>query len=82
MQAVENKPGVQSGDVEYATPNTSVIDLSNDNELAKRVGNLKETPKYKVIQQYIFENLGGNSVVLSDGVLSLTQEKSFCLIRV
>lgn len=67
MEAVENKKGAREGDMEFAIEDVPTIDLSNDSELAKRVGSLTGTPKYRVIQQYIFENLGGNSIVLSDG---------------
>lgn len=75
MQAIENKQGAREGDAEYAVSNARVIDLSNDSELAKRVGNLTGTPKYRIIQQYIFENLGGDSVVLSDGKKAIVDQR-------
>lgn len=45
----------------------NVIDLSKDNELSKRIGNLTGAPKYKIIQEYILEVLGGQPIVMSDG---------------
>ena len=45
----------------------SIIDLSADNELSRRIGNKRGSEKYKVIQEYIFECLGGDSITLSDG---------------
>ncbi len=75
MQAIDARTiGPKEGDVQGAVNGAPVIDLSDHSELAKRVGDLTGTPKYKVIQQYIFENLGGNSVVLSDGKKAVVEQ--------
>ncbi len=47
--------------------NKNVIELSKDNELSKRIFGLYSTEKYKEIQKYIFDVLGGQNIVLSDG---------------
>lgn len=53
--------------VKYNLDNDDVIDLSNNTELAKRVDGVYGAKRYTIIQKYIFEVLGGQSVTLSDG---------------
>ena len=75
MQALNNRTiGPKEGDVQGSVNGTPVIELSDDSELARRVGNLTGAPKYTAIRQYIFENLGGNSVVLSDGKKAIVDQ--------
>jgi len=45
----------------------NVIDLSADNLLSRRIGDLRGAEKYKVIQQYILEVLQEQPLTLSDG---------------
>ncbi len=44
-----------------------IVDLSSDNELAERIGAQRGAGKYKIIQEYILEQLGGQEIVFSDG---------------
>lgn len=44
-----------------------VVDLSDDNELSRRLEGLHGAEKYKEIQQYILEALGDQPIMLSDG---------------
>ena len=68
MQAMENRTGTRSGEgVQYAQDNVPVVDLSTDNELAKRVEGVTGAEKCKVIQQYILDALGTEPFQLSDG---------------
>lgn len=58
----------KNGDIRYQKRgvNFEPIDLTNDNELTKRIGNLKGAAKYKAIQGYILEELAGEPIILSD----------------
>ena len=46
---------------------SKVIDLSKDNELAKKVSGMYGSKKYKTIQKYILDTLGEQPIRLSDG---------------
>lgn len=59
----------EGGDVRYSPvldEDATVIDLSEENELKDRIGDLKGAKKYKVIRDYIIEKLGRN-ITFSDG---------------
>lgn len=45
----------------------AVLELPKSNELSKLVNDLHGAAKYKVIQKYIFDLLGGQTITLSDG---------------
>ena len=47
-----------------------VVDLSKDNELSKRIGNITGSAKYKIIKQYILEKLG-REVTFNDGTTAI-----------
>lgn len=53
----------------------SVIDLSWDNELAKIIEGETKTQKYKLLQKYIFDVLGGQELVLSDGRKAIVDKR-------
>ena len=53
----------------------SVIDLSWDNELAKMIEGETKTQKYKLLQKYIFDVLGGQELVLSDGRKAIVDKR-------
>lgn len=53
-------------EVEY-NAGSKVIDLSNDNDLSKIIGDSRGSEKYKAIQNYILDALGGQPITLSDG---------------
>ena len=47
------------------------IDLSTDNELSARIGNIHGAERYKAIAKYIREVLGNENIKLSDGRLAI-----------
>lgn len=71
----KNTPTKISGDLEFSVAGDSVIDLSNDNELSKRIGDLHGANKYKTIQNYILETLSGQKIRLSDGKNSIVDKR-------
>ncbi len=78
MKALENRTSAREGSAEYAIQEVPVIDLSKDSELARRVEGLRGSTKYKKIQEYILEVLGGQPIRLSDGKMA-TVDKSDAL---
>ncbi len=60
------KENSTEGGVEYSA-GSKVIDLSNDNDLSKIIGDSRGSEKYKAIQNYILDALGGQPITLSDG---------------
>ena len=52
----------------------NVIELSKDNELSNKIGDLRGAAKYKVIQQYILDVLSGEEIVLSDGKIAVVDK--------
>ncbi|MBO4284259.1 MAG: hypothetical protein J5958_06530 [Clostridia bacterium] len=65
---VSNFDPTESTDLRFspATVSAKAIDLSDDSELTRLIGDKKGSSKYKVIQQYIMDNLTGE-ITLSDG---------------
>ncbi len=61
----------RTGDVEYSfvkdNTENKVIDLSQDNNLTKLIGNEKGANKYKIIRDYILDVLSEQPITLSDG---------------
>lgn len=54
--------------------NETIIDLSDINEISEKVQGIYGSQKYKIIQQYILDVLGGEKVVLSDGKEALVDK--------
>ncbi len=52
----------------------NIIELSKDNELSKKIGDLRGAAKYKVIQQYILDVLSGEEIMLSDGKIAVVDK--------
>lgn len=67
QKAAENKTTTSEGGGKHRLLSESVIDLSNNNELSQLIGEKRGTEKYKIIQEYILENLGEQPITLSDG---------------
>jgi len=67
----------KEGDIRFSRvidEQESIIDLSDDNELTKLIGNKTGSAKYKVIQTYILDRLYGKNVSFSDGTNAIVDK--------
>ena len=53
--------------MKYSAANNVVVDLSNDNELSRRVEGLNKNKRYAAIKEYILSELSEQPITLSDG---------------
>ncbi|MCR5150362.1 MAG: hypothetical protein K6B52_03955 [Clostridiales bacterium] len=62
-------------DIRWSTGREDIIDLSDDNELAKLISDKHGAPKYKIINEYIYDILGGQTVTMSDGKKAIVDKR-------
>ncbi len=54
---------------------SEIIDLSDDNELQKIIGNATGSKKYNIIRDYILDVLSEQPITLSDGVKAIVDKR-------
>lgn len=72
-QSKNTRPDIDRTDVLFADDGVDnsksteqIVELSNDNELNKLIGNSTGSNKYKIISKYILEKIGTEKIILPD----------------
>ena len=75
LSSVEQKNTADNSGVRYSFDEVDrkeeIIDISGDNELSEKVGELRGAKKYKIIQKYVLELFAGEKIKLSDGKIAI-----------
>lgn len=73
IKFVDNLNPTENEDIRYQE-RYSPIDLTQDNELSKLIGDKMGSEKYNTIRDYIWELLGNENIVFSDGTSAMVDK--------